>query len=65
METYFHNIEEPAKISREKVAEDLLKMSGFVRGIQYDYNKAQGENDTRPDFTIKLPDGTKINIDAK
>jgi len=23
METYFHNIEEPAKISREKVAEDL------------------------------------------
>ncbi len=49
----------------EKVAEDLLKMSGFVRGVQYDYNKAQGENDTRPDFTIKLPDGTKINVDAK
>ncbi|MBD3329808.1 DNA recombination protein RmuC [Candidatus Dojkabacteria bacterium] len=49
----------------EQVAEDLLKMTGFVKGVDYDYNKAQGTVDTRPDFTIKLPDGTKINVDAK
>ncbi len=49
----------------EKVAEDLLKMAGFVRGLQYDYNKASGDNETRPDFTVFLPDGFKINIDVK
>ena len=49
----------------EKVAEDLLKMSGFVRGVQYQYNQEQGTTDTRPDFTIFLPDGLKINIDVK
>lgn len=46
----------------EKVAEDLLKMSGFVIGV--DYEKQSGAQ-SRPDFTVKLPDGTLINIDAK
>jgi len=49
----------------EQVAENLLKMTGFVRGVDYEYNKEQENVDTRPDFTVKLPDGTKINIDAK
>lgn len=49
----------------EKVAEDLLKMAGFVRGIQYQFNQEQSSTDTRPDFTIFLPDGIKINIDVK
>ena len=49
----------------EQVAEDLLKMAGFVKGTDYEYNKSQESVDTRPDFTIKLPDGTKINVDAK
>ena len=49
----------------EQVAEDLLKMSGFVKGIDYEFNKNQSGSQTRPDFTISLPDKTKINIDAK
>ncbi len=49
----------------EQVAEDLLKMSGFVRGVDYEANKKQKDSETRPDFTIFLPDGSKINVDAK
>jgi DNA recombination protein RmuC len=49
----------------EKVADDLLKMSGFVRGVDYEFNKEQANSSSRPDFTVKLPDGTKINVDAK
>ncbi len=49
----------------EKVAEDLLRSAGFVRGIQYQYNKEQASTETRPDFTVFLPDGAKINVDAK
>lgn len=49
----------------EQVAEDLLKMSGFSRGIDYDFNKQQETKETRPDFTVYLPDKTKINVDAK
>jgi DNA recombination protein RmuC len=50
----------------EQVAEDLLKMSGFVKGTDYQYNTSQDSVDGgRPDFTIFLPDGTKINVDSK
>jgi DNA recombination protein RmuC len=47
----------------EKVAEDLLKQSGFVIGT--DYSKQETFAEGRPDFTIYLPDKTKLNIDAK
>jgi len=47
----------------EKVAEDLLKMSGFVIGT--DYTKQETTGESRPDFTLYLPDKTKINIDSK
>lgn len=49
----------------EQVAEDLLRMSGFVNGTDYVRNKAQGETSNRPDFCIFLPDGVKINVDVK
>jgi DNA recombination protein RmuC len=49
----------------EQVAEDLLKMVGFVEGTSYTKNEAQQTQNTRPDFTILLPDQTKINIDVK
>src|SRR3989338_6882867 len=48
----------------EQIAEDLLKMSGFVGGVDYVKNQNQSTN-TRPDFTILLPDGVKINVDSK
>ncbi len=47
----------------EKVAEDLLKQSGFVIGT--DYSKQESTAEGRPDFTIYLPDKTKVNVDAK
>lgn len=47
----------------EKVAEDLLKQSGFVIGTNY--TKQKESNDSRPDFTVFLPDKTKINVDCK
>jgi DNA recombination protein RmuC len=47
----------------EKVAEDLLKQAGFVIGT--DYTKQESEGSGRPDFTLYLPDKTKINIDSK
>jgi len=49
----------------EEVAENLLKIAGFVKGINYDSNLSQETNANRPDFTIYLPDKTKVNIDVK
>jgi len=49
----------------EQVAENLLKMAGFVIGQDYNKNEAQNTESTRPDFTLFLPDQTKINIDVK
>lgn len=49
----------------EQVAENLLKMAGFVIGQDYEINMSQSAENTRPDFTLYLPDKTKINIDAK
>lgn len=49
----------------EQVAENLLKMAGFVIGQDYIHNKEQESVETRPDFTIFLPDKTKIHVDAK
>lgn len=49
----------------EQIAEELLRMAGFVNEIDYLKNKSQQEAGTRPDLTILLPEGLKINIDAK
>lgn len=49
----------------EQVAEELLKMAGFVNGTDYVKNKAQDSTSTRPDFCIFLPDRVKINVDVK
>jgi DNA recombination protein RmuC len=49
----------------EQVADDLLKMAGFVRGVDYEFNKEQFGSETRPDFCVFLPDGTRINVDSK
>ncbi|MCK5642130.1 MAG: DNA recombination protein RmuC [Gammaproteobacteria bacterium] len=49
----------------EEVAENILKMLGFVKDLDYTVNLRQETNANRPDITIKLPDKTKINIDVK
>lgn len=47
----------------ERMAEDVLRMAGFVEGINYIKQKAQGEG--RPDYTFFLPKGLKVNMDVK
>lgn len=47
----------------ERVAEDLLKMAGFVVGQDYVVQSQTGG--ARPDLTLLLPDGTKVQIDVK
>jgi len=49
----------------EQVAENLLKMAGFVKGVDYQVNKQQESRETRPDFTVFLPNKVVINVDAK
>ncbi len=49
----------------EQVAEDLLKMAGFVKGQDYQVNTKQKTTSTRPDFAVFFPDGAKIHIDVK
>jgi DNA recombination protein RmuC len=48
----------------QEVAEDLLKMAGFVKGQNYS-SQEQLSGGSKPDFTVFLPDGVKINIDVK
>src|SRR5206468_4008590 len=47
----------------EQVAEDLLLADGFVEKLNY--IKQATTTEGRPDFTILLPDGYKLNVDAK
>lgn len=47
----------------EQVAEDLLLAAGFVEKVNF--IKQATTKEGRPDFTILLPDGSKLNVDAK
>jgi DNA recombination protein RmuC len=47
----------------EQVAEDLLLGAGFVENTNF--LKQSTTEEGRPDFTILMPDGTKLNVDAK
>ena len=47
----------------EQVAEDLLMAAGFVEKVNY--LKQSTTTEGRPDFTILLPDGFRLNVDAK
>ena len=47
----------------EQVAEDLLLAAGFVEKVNF--LKQSTTNEGRPDFTVLMPDGARLNIDAK
>ncbi len=49
----------------EEIAENLLRTIGFIKGENYVANESQETNANRPDFTVFLPDKTKVNIDVK
>jgi len=51
----------------ERIAEDILRLSGFVEGINY-IKQTSIEIDgkkTRPDFTFNLPNSMTVNMDCK
>ncbi len=49
----------------ERMAEDVLRMAGFIEGINYLKQKRLQNNDKRPDFTFLLPQNLKVNMDVK
>ena len=49
----------------ERMAEDVLRLAGFVENVNYVKQKAIDTVGTRPDFTFLLPRGLKVNMDVK
>ncbi len=48
----------------ERIAEDLLKLMGFVEGINF-FRQMTLPSGERPDFTITLPTGIYVHMDVK
>jgi DNA recombination protein RmuC len=49
----------------ERMAEDILKLAGFVQDINYYKQKTLQNSAQRPDFTFILPNDQKVNMDVK
>ena len=47
----------------EKMVEDILEFMGLMEGVNYEKQSQEGSG--RPDFTFKLPQGRRINMDVK
>jgi DNA recombination protein RmuC len=46
----------------ERMAEDVLRLAGFVEGVNYLKQKALDAAASRPDYTFWLPQGLKVKI---
>jgi len=49
----------------ERMAEDVLRLAGFVEGINYLKQTHAQDMRSRPDFTFLLPQNLKVNMDVK
>ncbi|MDY0231365.1 MAG: DNA recombination protein RmuC [Candidatus Saccharicenans sp.] len=49
----------------ERMAEDILRLMGFVEGLNYEKQTTGEMGQGRPDYTFYLPQGRKINMDVK
>ena len=49
----------------ERMADDVLRLAGFVEGVNYLRQKALDAAASRPDYTFQLPQGLKVNMDVK
>jgi DNA recombination protein RmuC len=47
------------------MAEDVLRLAGFVEGINYQKQKALKTTKEIPDYTFLLPQNLKLNMDVK
>jgi len=49
----------------ERMAEDVLRLAGFIENINYTKQQTIESVGKRPDFTFLLPRGLKLNMDVK
>lgn len=49
----------------ERMAEDVLRLAGFIEGVNYLKQKSIEGGSSRPDFTFLLPQNLKVNMDVK
>ena len=49
----------------ERMAEDVLRLAGFVENVNYLKQKTIEGTGSRPDFTFLLPKNLKLNMDVK
>jgi len=49
----------------ERMAEDVLRLAGFIEGINYRKQKSLEDSSERPDFTFFLPQDLLLNMDVK
>lgn len=49
----------------ERMAEDVLRLAGFIENVNYLKQKAVEGAGLRPDFTFLLPSNLKLNMDVK
>lgn len=49
----------------ERMAEDVLRLAGFIENVNYLKQKTIEDVGTRPDFTFLLPQSLKLNMDVK
>ncbi|MDD4319481.1 MAG: DNA recombination protein RmuC [Candidatus Peribacteraceae bacterium] len=49
----------------ERMAEDVLRLSGLIEGINYIKQKKIEAGASKPDFTFLLPQQLKLNMDVK
>lgn len=49
----------------ERMAEDVLRMAGFIENFNYTKQKSIEGAGSRPDFTFMLPSNLRLNMDVK
>ena len=49
----------------ERMAEDIINLSGMIEGVNYIKQKTMEGSSGRPDFTFFMPNHLKINMDVK
>lgn len=49
----------------ERMAEDVLRLAGFIENVNYCKQRSLEGRGARPDFTFFLPQGLKVNMDVK
>jgi DNA recombination protein RmuC len=49
----------------ERMAEDILRLAGFIENVNYQKQETIEGGSTRPDFTFFLPRNLKLNMDVK